>query len=121
MWATPVLWVPRVCSVHCKRIRVSLMLFFPLAVLFIYDTFITFDREVGCFCTATRTGATVLFFANKWLSMAVYVMALVGYASQAFPSDKVSTIIIPHHGKSDQKQRFVYSLTEITLPRNDDC
>ncbi|TFK84708.1 hypothetical protein K466DRAFT_601773 [Polyporus arcularius HHB13444] len=59
------------------------------AVLFIYDTFITLDREVTYFWTTKRiNGAALLFFANKWISMTVYVMELVEFAS--FPSDKVA-------------------------------
>ncbi|KAI0719336.1 hypothetical protein C8T65DRAFT_736674 [Cerioporus squamosus] len=56
------------------------------AVLFIYDAFITFDQEVACVWTAKRTGASILFFANKWISITVSVMALVEFAT--FPSDK---------------------------------
>ncbi|TFK82985.1 hypothetical protein K466DRAFT_666166 [Polyporus arcularius HHB13444] len=56
-------------------------------VLFIYDTFLTFGREVGLFWTAKRiSGASLLFYANKWIYMAYYVMGLVQFAS--FPSDK---------------------------------
>ncbi|KAI0714146.1 hypothetical protein C8T65DRAFT_828873 [Cerioporus squamosus] len=57
------------------------------SILFIYDTFVTFDREVACFWTAKRTGgASLLFFANKWINMTYYVMLLVSFIS--FPSDK---------------------------------
>ncbi|KAI0694554.1 hypothetical protein C8T65DRAFT_54776 [Cerioporus squamosus] len=60
------------------------------AVLFMYDTFITFDREVACFWTAKRPGrASLLFFTNKWISMMLYVFKLVSFAF--FPSDKVSS------------------------------
>ncbi|TFK78399.1 hypothetical protein K466DRAFT_453390, partial [Polyporus arcularius HHB13444] len=38
-------------------------------VLFIYETVIMFTREVACFWTARWTGATLLFFATKWLAM----------------------------------------------------
>ncbi|RDX41488.1 hypothetical protein OH76DRAFT_1489418 [Lentinus brumalis] len=63
-------------------------------VLFIYDTFITFDREVGLFWTAKRiSGASLLFYANRWIYMAYYVMGLVQFAS--FPSDKVR--VKPHN------------------------
>ncbi|KAI0697842.1 hypothetical protein C8T65DRAFT_743047 [Cerioporus squamosus] len=59
------------------------------SVLFIYDTFITFDREVACFWTAKRPGgASLLFFINKWINMAIFVMVLVSFTS--FPSDKVA-------------------------------
>ncbi|TFK85773.1 hypothetical protein K466DRAFT_587843 [Polyporus arcularius HHB13444] len=59
------------------------------SVLFIYDTLITLDRQVACFWTAKRpTGASLLFFANKWISMTLYVMTLSEHAS--FSSNKVS-------------------------------
>ncbi|RDX40548.1 hypothetical protein OH76DRAFT_1490184 [Lentinus brumalis] len=58
------------------------------SVLFIYDALTTFDREVARFWTAKRTGATFLFFANKYISVVAYVMALVEFAY--FPSDKSS-------------------------------
>ncbi|RDX49166.1 hypothetical protein OH76DRAFT_1483375 [Lentinus brumalis] len=72
------------------------------AVLFIFDTLLTFDREVAYFWTAKRVGgASLLFFANKWISMTVCVMVLVGFASP--PSDVVSSLIWSH-GKSDLNQ-----------------
>ncbi len=74
-------------------------------VLFLYDTVLTFDGEVTYFWTAKRIGgASLLFFANKWISMTVYLMSLVKFAS--FFSDKVSSLS-QSHGKSDQNQRFV--------------
>ncbi len=78
---------------------------FDAVVLFIYDAFVVFDREVAYFWTAKRIGgALLLFLANKWISMAVYVIQLVQFAS--FSSDKVSNLF-PSHGKSDRNQRFV--------------
>ncbi|KAI0695105.1 hypothetical protein C8T65DRAFT_744136 [Cerioporus squamosus] len=60
------------------------------SVLFVYDALITFDQEVACFWTARRTGASLLFFPNKWISMTYYVMmAATIFAS--FPSDKLSS------------------------------
>ncbi|RDX48637.1 hypothetical protein OH76DRAFT_1404561 [Lentinus brumalis] len=56
------------------------------SVLFIYDACVTFDREVTCFWITRWTGASLLFFAYKWISMAVYVMVLVQLAT--FPSDE---------------------------------
>ncbi|TFK92634.1 hypothetical protein K466DRAFT_443729, partial [Polyporus arcularius HHB13444] len=58
-----------------------------ILVFFIYDTFITLDRELASFWTMKQSGAALLFFANKWISMTIYVMDLVGFAS--FPSNKV--------------------------------
>ncbi|TFK91434.1 hypothetical protein K466DRAFT_582813 [Polyporus arcularius HHB13444] len=58
------------------------------AVVFIYDVLITLDREVACFWTSEQSGASLLFFSNKWISVTLYVMmTLVGSAS--FPSDQV--------------------------------
>ena len=52
-----------------------------VVVLFIYDAmFITLDREISCFWAAKWTGASVLFLANKWLSVANCVMELFDYA-----------------------------------------
>ncbi|KAI0714212.1 hypothetical protein C8T65DRAFT_726765, partial [Cerioporus squamosus] len=56
-------------------------------VLFIYDSFVTFDREVACFWTAKRTGASLLFFVNKWITMILYVIGVVGIGA-TFLSDK---------------------------------
>ncbi len=95
---------PQVHSLHFKLVDVSLMLSLA-AVLFVYDTFLTFDQDVAYFWTTKRiNGAALLFFANKWISMLVYVMVLVEFAS--FPSDKVSSLS-RSHGKSDRNQRFV--------------
>ncbi len=82
----------------------------PFAVvLFIYDAFVTFDREVACFWAAERKGgASVLFFANRWISMTLYSLLLVQFAS--FPSDKVSCISSYRHAmaSTDSSQRWVY-------------
>ncbi|KAI0682958.1 hypothetical protein C8T65DRAFT_595699 [Cerioporus squamosus] len=61
-------------------------------VLVIYESFVTLDREVTCFWTAKWTGAPLLFFANKWISMAFYFTTLVSFAS--FSSDKVSNLTL---------------------------
>ncbi|RPD78586.1 hypothetical protein L226DRAFT_297617 [Lentinus tigrinus ALCF2SS1-7] len=52
-----------------------------VSVLFFYEALITFDREVR---TAKWAGA-LLFFTNRYISMAVYVSALVQFTT--FPSD----------------------------------
>ncbi|KAI0719782.1 hypothetical protein C8T65DRAFT_736344 [Cerioporus squamosus] len=57
------------------------------SVLFIYESVSTFDREAACFWTAKWAAAPLLFFTNKWISMAINVMALFQFAS--FPSDEV--------------------------------
>ncbi|KAI0697855.1 hypothetical protein C8T65DRAFT_698026 [Cerioporus squamosus] len=58
------------------------------STLFIYDVFVTSDREMVCFWTpnSKRTGASWFFFANKWISITAYVMVLV--SSATFPSEK---------------------------------
>ena len=61
-------------------------------VLFIYDTFVTFGREVVCFWTTKWSGAPLLFFANKWISIIICVMQLVQLAP--FPSDEVSFFVV---------------------------
>ncbi|RDX40553.1 hypothetical protein OH76DRAFT_1490189 [Lentinus brumalis] len=57
------------------------------SALFIYDAVITFDREVAYFWTTKRIGASrLLFFANKWISITVYVTLLSHHAY--FSSDE---------------------------------
>ncbi|RDX54075.1 hypothetical protein OH76DRAFT_1398366 [Lentinus brumalis] len=56
-------------------------------VLFIYEALVTSDREVACFWTANkRSGATFLFYANRGISMTLYIMDMANYAP--FPSDE---------------------------------
>ncbi|KAI0714139.1 hypothetical protein C8T65DRAFT_806409, partial [Cerioporus squamosus] len=61
-------------------------------VIVICDAFITFDREVACFWTAKRTGASLLFFANRWMTLTLCIMNMVVWAS--FPSDQVCTSVV---------------------------
>ncbi len=73
-----------------------------------------------CFGTTKRTGAALLFFANKWISMSVYVMVLVTFAT--LPSDKVSSpSLSPCQGISDGYQRFVCSLIVLRAPQFVTC
>ncbi|RDX54018.1 hypothetical protein OH76DRAFT_1415535 [Lentinus brumalis] len=69
---------------QAHRAKLTLLL---AVALFIYESIVTFDREVAHFWTAKCTGASLLFFANKWFSIIFYVM-LLGQFSY-FPSDKV--------------------------------
>ncbi len=62
------------------------------AVLFFYDSILTSDREAACFWTSKRSGASLLFFANRLISMTLYVMAMVGFAT--LPSDQVRAICL---------------------------
>ncbi len=91
-------------SLRRKCVHANLTLSLAV-VLFIYDTLITFNGEVAYFWTAKRTGgASLLFFANRWISMTLYVSEMVGFV--ALPSDKVSTLS-QYQDKSDRYQRFV--------------
>ena len=76
-------------SIHpCARLR-TLRYSLVYTALFIYDSFIIFDREVASFWAAKRwTGASLLFLANKWISLMVYITAMILFAP--FPSDEVS-------------------------------
>lgn len=75
--------------------------FSHVLVLFIYEALVTFDREVACFWTGTkRTGGSLLFLANKWISLTIYALSLVVFAS--FVSDKVSDFS-PCHGNNSQE------------------
>ena len=63
--------------------------------LFLYEVFLTSDREVQSYWTTKQTGASLLFFANKWISVTCAVMTLVAFAP--FPSDKVSIFVDPYN------------------------
>ncbi|RPD53358.1 hypothetical protein L227DRAFT_658258 [Lentinus tigrinus ALCF2SS1-6] len=58
------------------------------AALFIYEVLITLDREVACFWTSkqSKSGARLLFLANKWISVIVSAMAFAQMANLS--SDK---------------------------------
>ena len=62
----------------------------PTSVFLIYEFVVTFDREVACFWTGKWNGASLLFFAHKWISVTLSVMTLSRFAH--FPSDEVSNI-----------------------------
>ncbi|TFK85769.1 hypothetical protein K466DRAFT_600890 [Polyporus arcularius HHB13444] len=66
------------------------------AVLFFYDSILTSDREAACFWTAKRSGASFLFFANRLISMTLYVMAMVGFAT--LPSDQMFVHFLSRFG-----------------------
>ena len=65
-----------------------------VAAIFLYDVILTFDHEVAYIWTAARarSGASLLFHANKWISILVSVMELIQFAS--FPSDEVSSLAL---------------------------
>ncbi len=82
------MWQSRVRSLRDAAVALAGPTLTLVSVLCVYVAFVTFDREVACFWTAKRTGASLLFFANRWISLTVYVLGLVQLAS--LPSDKVS-------------------------------
>ncbi|TFK81161.1 hypothetical protein K466DRAFT_447177, partial [Polyporus arcularius HHB13444] len=43
-------------------------------VLYLYDYLITFPTEVACFWKARPTGATVLFFLTRYITMMVFLL-----------------------------------------------
>ncbi|RDX51297.1 hypothetical protein OH76DRAFT_1481581 [Lentinus brumalis] len=62
------------------------------SILFSYEVLVTFDREVACFWTASKRGlASLLFLANKWITVTVSVLTLAQFAS--FPSDQRFVVI----------------------------
>ncbi|RPD73256.1 hypothetical protein L226DRAFT_106387 [Lentinus tigrinus ALCF2SS1-7] len=58
--------------------------YFSLAIstLVIYEAIITFDREVACFWTRNLkwSGASLLFFANKYITVALHTVNMVSFA-----------------------------------------
>lgn len=79
---------PALCTLTTALLTLRV---FP--VLFLYESFVvTLDREVASFWTAKWAGAPLLFFANKWISIAISVMSLVSYAS--LPSNEVSELAV---------------------------
>ncbi|KAI0794723.1 hypothetical protein C8Q74DRAFT_1163584, partial [Fomes fomentarius] len=45
--------------------------------LFIYDTLLTFGREVDCFWRGRITGARILFLANRYIFLFYTVFRLI--------------------------------------------
>ena len=80
------------------------------AVLF-YEAFATLDEEVAYFWSAPWTRGAILFFLNKWISLAAYIVVLAEFSY--FPSNWVSVLIRSCHGESDwHLQRFVMVFTD---------
>ncbi len=48
-------------------------------VLLIYDTLVTFDREVAWFWSGRMTSARILFFVNRYLPLLSGALGLIGY------------------------------------------
>ncbi|TFK94810.1 hypothetical protein K466DRAFT_475515 [Polyporus arcularius HHB13444] len=82
-----------VYEIQCKFALDTITLCLDV-VLLIYDAFITFDREVACFWTAKRTGGSLLFFANKWISVSAHVMDLVELAAMTLDFPSCSSFLV---------------------------
>ncbi len=52
-------------------------------VLFIYEYFITIGEEVKYFWARKWTGASALFFLNRYVPFTLYVMEFASYASMS--------------------------------------
>ncbi|KAI0794569.1 hypothetical protein C8Q74DRAFT_1194805 [Fomes fomentarius] len=58
------------------------------SVLLIYDILVTFDHEINLFWSGRMTGARILFFANRYISLFWNVLGLIGIVTPF--SDKAS-------------------------------
>ncbi|RDX40543.1 hypothetical protein OH76DRAFT_1450645 [Lentinus brumalis] len=67
------MWQSRVRSLRDAAVVLAGPTLTLVSVLCVYEAFVTFDGEVECFWTARRTGASLLFFANRRVSLTVYV------------------------------------------------
>ncbi|TFK78745.1 hypothetical protein K466DRAFT_473388, partial [Polyporus arcularius HHB13444] len=56
-------------------------------VLYLYDVFIMFDREVAYFWTSKPSGASLLYFANEWINIVYFITLFIEQAT--FSSDRV--------------------------------
>ncbi len=56
-------------------------------VLLLYDTLITLDREINWFWSGRITGASILLFTNRYISLAWIVLGFIQLMSF---SDKAS-------------------------------
>ena len=74
-------WLVRIRSSYLWLSEVSTALAGKLfAVLLIFDHLVTFDREVWLFWTGKLSGASILFFLNRYLNLVIYALCLVGPA-----------------------------------------
>ena len=55
-------------------------------MIFLYDWFLTIDGEMEYFWNRQVTGATILFFVNRYISLASFILTFVDYKPM---SDKV--------------------------------
>ena len=77
---------------------------FSFTVVFIYEYLITIGSETQYFWGRKKTGATVLFFLNRYASLVWYVLQFASYANM---SDSVSYICAVNSHQ-------VYVLTNLT-------
>ncbi|KAI0697857.1 hypothetical protein C8T65DRAFT_698027 [Cerioporus squamosus] len=82
-------------------------------VLFLYDIFVTFNREVASFWAVKRTGASFLFFANRWISMTFYTMVLVVFAPL-----QVNGHLISHNEATNASSQVFSALRAYVLSTN---
>lgn len=52
-------------------------------VVFIYEYLITIGEEAKYFWKQKSTGASALFFLNRYVPLTLYVLGFVGYASMS--------------------------------------
>ncbi|RDX45129.1 hypothetical protein OH76DRAFT_1408403 [Lentinus brumalis] len=65
---------------------------FASSVLYLYDVFIMFDREVAYFWTSKPSGASLLYFANEWINIVYFITLFIEQAT--FSSDKATFALI---------------------------
>lgn len=61
-------------------------------MVFIWEYFITISEEAKYFWKRKLTGASAIFFLNRYVPLTLYVLDFAGYASM---SDEVSRSLIP--------------------------
>ena len=64
------------------------------AVLVLYDFALTTGDEVRLFWNRKLTGATVLFWLNKWLNVLLFVCAVSGYFKMSDAVRATSTFAV---------------------------
>ncbi len=68
-----------------------------VTVVYLYDYLITFPKEATCFWKARPTGATVLFFLTRYLTMTVFLLEFA-YGFVIF-TGSVSSSAVQAHAK----------------------
>ena len=83
--------IVRLVSLHCGYVSVTDALAATLPVFLIYDYVITFGREVDLFWTTKLTGASVLFFTNRYVTLLFNALGLVALGH--FSDTKVRSLL----------------------------